>query len=225
MHRSVMQWVDDVINQHDIDRGGHVLEVGSRNENGSVRSLFADTTKYIGVDMRDGPGVDLVAHAHNLPFPDQHFDTVISTEMLEHDAQFWLSLPEMGRVLREDGLMILTARGNGFPPHAFPNDYWRFMPGAGPLLLRLAKCTTIVHLEDPSPIDAGIFALGRKNPTIDVRITIDRELMTFITDDMRNLANQTIEQSKRPDGPNKVNLETCAMTGLDLAHLVLGDER
>jgi SAM-dependent methyltransferase len=162
-----MDWVEHVVDWYDI-ADHDTLEVGSLNENGTVRGFF--TGFYVGVDMREGRGVDRIAMAHQLPYPDAYFDVVVSTEMLEHDAQFWLSLPEMGRVLKEDGLMILTARGNGFPPHAYPNDYWRFMPDAGPLLLRLAKCSTINTHPDPSPVEPGIFALGRRNPDASVLI-------------------------------------------------------
>lgn len=161
MHASVMQWVESIVTRFDLaDR--EVLEVGSYDENGSVRAFFTDI--YIGVDMRPGPGVDEVAHAHHLPFKARSFDVVVSTEMLEHDAQFWLSLPEMGRVLRPDGYMILTARGNGFPHHAFPNDYWRFMLQSAPLLLELASCTPVEFISDPT--DPGIFALGRRVPPL-----------------------------------------------------------
>lgn len=212
MHQSVMDWVASVVEFHEL-ADKCTLEVGSLNENGTVRSCFAG--EYIGVDMRPGQDVDRVAKAHQLPYLDAYFDVVVSTEMLEHDRQFWLSLPEMGRVLKEDGLMILTARGNGFPPHAYPNDYWRFMPDAGPVLLQLAGCATLQTLSDPSPNDPGIFALGRRNPVFDD---------DMITDSMRNLATYLVERAKQPDGPNRANVEACAMTGLDLAHMILGDE-
>src|SRR5690242_14807098 len=122
MHDSVMKWVKQVVSKIDLT-GKTVLEVGSYNVNGSVRPLFESAKEYIGVDFRPGPGVDYVMNAHDLNFPihyfkivtDGLFDVVISTEMLEHDSEFWRSLSEMGRVLRPGGYLILTARGNGFP--------------------------------------------------------------------------------------------------------------
>lgn len=159
MHASVMAWVNELVVGVDDLADKRVLEVGSLNVNGTVRELFG--SDYIGVDMRDGPGVDMVAEAHKLPFEDESFDVVISTEMLEHDAQFWLSLPEMGRVLRPaGGVLILTTRSNGFPEHGFPEDYWRFMPNSVGLLAALAGCDLVSWMRDPQ--DPGIFLACRK---------------------------------------------------------------
>ena len=44
-----------------------VLEVGSRDVNGSVRQFF-DGGEYVGVDWRPGPCVDLVLLAHEMAF-------------------------------------------------------------------------------------------------------------------------------------------------------------
>jgi SAM-dependent methyltransferase len=157
MHESVMSWVSSVVDRYQLV-GLATLEVGSKDENGTVRPLF--TGPYVGVDMRPGPGVDLVANAHRLPFPDRSFDTVVSTEMLEHDEAFPVSLAEMGRVLKLGGLLVLTMRGNGFPHHAFPHDYWRFMPDSARVLALLAGCDLVDSTTDPQ--DPGLFVLGRR---------------------------------------------------------------
>lgn len=136
MHKSVMAYVREMV---EILRlaGCDTLEVGSYNVNGTVRPLFHGA--YIGVDMRPGPGVDQVATAGNLPFESNSFDVVISTEMLEHDPRPWASIPEMARVLRPAGVLILTARGYDhrgcYPVHDFPADYWRFSCGGMTLLV------------------------------------------------------------------------------------------
>ena len=167
MHESVMKWVKQVTRKLDLS-GKTVLEVGSYNINGSVRELFAGAKEYIGIDSRSGPGVDYVMNAHDLAFAVGYsevvttglFDIVVSTEMLEHDPQFWLSLAEMGRVLKPNGLLIVTARGNGFPLHDFPGDYYRFMPESFPELFKLAGCEVIEVREDPEA--PGVFGIGRK---------------------------------------------------------------
>ncbi len=69
--------------------GKKVLEVGSKYVNGSVRPLierFCHPKEYIGVDIDWGKYVDLVLPAEKLVkhFGYEHFDVVISTEMLEH---------------------------------------------------------------------------------------------------------------------------------------------
>lgn len=161
MHSSVMKWVEEQVAKHGC-QGQSVLEVGSMNVNGSVRPLFekAGASSYIGVDMRDGIGVDCVMNARALGFPDGHFDWVVCTEMLEHDSEFWTSMREMGRVLRPGGKLMITTRGNGFPLHGYPSDYWRFMPGAVEPLLGLADCEMLEGRDDLE--FPGIFGMGRK---------------------------------------------------------------
>lgn len=161
MHGSVMEWVAGIGRTHDF-AGRDVLEVGSLDVNGSVRPLFASASSYTGIDYRPGHGVDSVMNAHYVGFRDESFDVVISTEMLEHDDEFWLSVREMGRVLKSNGILIVTARGNGFMPHDYPADYWRFMPSSFQKLLGLAGCEVLEIREDWQPGHPGVFGLGRK---------------------------------------------------------------
>jgi SAM-dependent methyltransferase len=156
MHDTVYEWVKSQVDSYGLE-DDRVLEVGSLNVNGSVRNLFAGP--YIGVDFREGPGVDEVMNAHRLRFAAGHFDLVVSTEMLEHDDAFWISMKEMGRVLRKGGHLLVTTRGNGFKPHGHPDDFFRFMPSARETLLRLAHCDVVELGMDPKN---GIFAHGIK---------------------------------------------------------------
>ena len=161
MHQSVIDWVSGITRSHNF-AGKGVLEVGSLDVNGSVRPLFAGAGCYTGIDFRVGPGVDALMNAHNLGFGDESFDVVISTEMLEHDDEFWLSMVEMGRVLKRQGLLIITARGNGFMPHDYPADFWRFMPVSFHKLLSLAGCEALEIAEDWHPGHPGVFGFGKK---------------------------------------------------------------
>lgn len=155
MHDSVQTFVRNTVREYDLMPRA-TLEVGSLDVNGSVRSMFSG--RYVGIDMRPGPGVDIVGTADSLPFGDGEFQTIVCTEMLEHDPSFWLSLAEMGRVLRQGGHLLLTTRGNGFGLHNEPSDYWRFMPSSMPLLLDLASCAPVTMKEDPEV--PGIFMHG-----------------------------------------------------------------
>jgi SAM-dependent methyltransferase len=165
MHASVMEWVEQKVRQHALVSPQHdVLEVGSRDINGTVRRLFQGVRQYTGIDAIGGPGVDRVLDAHRLgeAFPENQFDVVVSTEMLEHDSAFWRSVEQMGRVLRPGGFMLLTARGNGFWIHDYPHDYWRFLPDSFRQLFELAGCDSIEIIEDWHPGHPGVFGLGRK---------------------------------------------------------------
>jgi SAM-dependent methyltransferase len=154
-----MDWTLSQILEYHL-KGLSVLEVGSYNVNGSVRGLF-ETDDYVGVDMRDGPGVDQVAYANDLPYPNDYFDVVVSTEMLEHDASFWESMEEMARVLKPKGHLLITCRGNGFPQHDYPGDFYRFSVEALTFLYEWAGLTPLdVRNDDPST--PGVLAIGRK---------------------------------------------------------------
>lgn len=123
-----------------------VLELGSYNVNGSVRKLF--TGEYVGIDRKEGPGVDEVMYASALSFPDGSFDTVISTSQLEHDPTFWLTLAEVARVLRTGGHFILCTVRESFPLHDEP-DYYRFLPDTHKILMDLAGCDLVNERNDP----------------------------------------------------------------------------
>lgn len=148
-----------------------VLEVGSYDENGSVRPLFEQRGcgKYIGVDMRVGPGVDHVMQAAHLGFKDDTFDLVVSTEMLEHDPRPWLSVIEMARVLRPGGMLLLSARGyDGVTctaEHNYPSDYWRFsLAAVREVLLPDAGLIPLAVEPDTCPGMPGFFARAAKPP-------------------------------------------------------------
>lgn len=79
---------------------------------------------YIGVDMDSTLNADIVCVAENLPFKDENFDAIISTQVLEHVDDPKKVIEELHRVLRRGGLLILSTHGIWFK-HA-PQDYWRW---------------------------------------------------------------------------------------------------
>ncbi|MHC4091687.1 MAG: class I SAM-dependent methyltransferase [Planctomycetota bacterium] len=87
-----------------------VLEIGSRNINGSVRDFFRAGT-YVGLDLSAGPGVDVVCHAADYECQPGSFDVVISCEALEHDVRWRDTIAAACRALRPDGGLIITCAG------------------------------------------------------------------------------------------------------------------
>jgi SAM-dependent methyltransferase len=138
----------------------HVLELGSRNVNGSPRQVFPEVERYVGIDILPGRDVDAVARSAWLPFADQSFDWIVSTEMLEHDIAFWFTFAAAHRVLRDGGILLVTCRGLGFPFHEWPGDYYRFTPDALNLLCQLYGFVPVEIKSDPQY--PGVFCLAKK---------------------------------------------------------------
>lgn len=163
MHPSVMQFLRERVVADEII-GMEVLEVGSQDVNGSPREVLLPykPKKYIGVDFTHGKGVDVVMDVKDLTtyFGVDWFDVVISTEMLEH-AQDWRSaVAQIKSVLKPGGLLIITARGPGFPFHGYPHDYWRYTVDD---FKRVFFDTWIHHVgPDTDRCSPGVFLKARK---------------------------------------------------------------
>jgi hypothetical protein len=87
-HQQQLDFIKSVKDQlPEYFKGTKVLEVGSLNINGSVRQFF-EPDQYIGCDLGEGAGVDIVCRGHELPYPNESFDVVISCECFEHDRHW-----------------------------------------------------------------------------------------------------------------------------------------
>jgi SAM-dependent methyltransferase len=91
-----------------------VLDVGSLDINGNNRFLFTGGT-YTGIDVGEGPNVDVVTLAHEFDAP--AFDVIISTECFEHDAYYAKSIQNIVRLLTDGGLFLFTCATTGRPEH------------------------------------------------------------------------------------------------------------
>lgn len=116
-----------------------ILEIGSYIGGFNIRSLSNDRHKYIGLDIRPGPGVDIVGKdPHQMPFDSDSFDFIISSSCFEHTKFFWQLFLDIIRVLKSDGLFYLNAPSNG-KFHRYPIDAWRFFPDSGMVLAEWAN--------------------------------------------------------------------------------------
>ncbi len=118
---------------------GSILDLGALSVNGGLRPFAPTSARYVGVDLEAGPNVDVVvAPGEPLPFADGAFDAAVSTSCFEHDPAFWATFLELGRCVREGGLLYINAPSNG-DVHRWPWDCWRFYPDAGAALASWAR--------------------------------------------------------------------------------------
>jgi SAM-dependent methyltransferase len=99
---------------------GRTLDIGAQT--GPYRAYFPHR---VAVDLYPAPGVQVIGDAQALGFVDCAFDVVVCTEMLEHVPEPQRAIDEMRRVLKPDGVLLLTTRFL-FPIHDAPHDYFRF---------------------------------------------------------------------------------------------------
>lgn len=165
MHTSAYAFASTALSAEQV-KGRRVVEAGSYDYNGSARWAVTalGPASYTGTDAQDGPGVDLVCPAEKLAdvLGDGAADVVVSTEMLEHAEDWRGAVTGMARVLAPGGVLLLTARGPGFPYHPHPGDYHRFtvehMDGIAEACgLEVLRCEP-----DPDPASPGVFLLARK---------------------------------------------------------------
>jgi SAM-dependent methyltransferase len=127
--------------------GGRILEIGSRDVNGSVRSLFQrrPPSTYLGIDLVAARGVDVMVDARQFATDDK-FDLVLCLEVFEHCLD-WLSLVACAwYALRSGGRFVVTCAGPGRAPHG----------AAGGLLLPGEEYGNVA-LED---LHAGLTSFG-----------------------------------------------------------------
>ena len=95
-----------------------ILEIGSLNINGGIRELLEPLANmYVGIDMQEGPGVDLVVDAVDYWKYDS-FDVVVCNEVFEHTPDYAKIIFNAMTSLREGGIFIATMAGEGRAPHS-----------------------------------------------------------------------------------------------------------
>ncbi len=124
---SILQWIDGVRRARGI-LAGDVLEVGSRDVNGSARLAFQDSSSYLGVDLEGGQGVDVVLDVVQLGEwrLGRRWDSVVCCETLEHVVRPWLAVEQLKAALLPGGYLWVSTPGYGFPVHRFPIDCYRY---------------------------------------------------------------------------------------------------
>lgn len=94
------------------------------------RSLFT-VDKYVGVDY-ESPGhphlneeIDVYYDGKHIPFEDEHFDAVFTSEVFEHIFNLDEIIKEINRVMKTGGIILMTCPFS-ICEHEVPNDYARY---------------------------------------------------------------------------------------------------
>lgn len=108
---------------------GDVLDFGCGAK--PYKNLFTHCSSYVGVDY-DGGGhehtneeIEFYYDGKTLPFVDAQFDGIFSSEVFEHLFTPIDILPEINRVLKTGGKLLITCPF-AWPEHEKPYDYARY---------------------------------------------------------------------------------------------------
>jgi SAM-dependent methyltransferase len=107
---------------------GNLLDFGCGSR--PYQSLFS-VDKYIGLDF-ENPGhphqneqIDLFYDGKKIPFADEYFDAVFSSEVFEHVFNLEEILKEINRVMKIDGKILITCPF-AICEHEVPHDFARY---------------------------------------------------------------------------------------------------
>ena len=105
---------------------GNLIDVGCGNK--PYKELFKHCKSYIGLEI-EGDNVknsaDFLYDGKKFPFENEKFDSAICSEVLEHIFEPREFIREIHRVLKKNGLIILTLPFF-WDEHEQPNDYARY---------------------------------------------------------------------------------------------------
>jgi hypothetical protein len=152
------------------------LQVPGQEGYADLRPLFPGK-KYVGCDMRDGPGVDAILDLQNTELPPESVGTVLILDTLEHVELPRVAMEEVHRVLGAEGTTIIAAPMD-YPIHSSPYDYWRFTPdGFRSLLKPFDSC--FVDSAGPSNFPHTVVGIGFKHRPSEDRM---REFLRSLQD-------------------------------------------
>ena len=87
--------------------------------------ILPHASGYVAFDIAPGPAIDVTGDIERTPFKDDEFDTIISTQVLEHVRRPWLVVEEMRRILKPGGIAFITAPFL-VQHHGHPDDFFRY---------------------------------------------------------------------------------------------------
>ncbi|MEP6601275.1 MAG: class I SAM-dependent methyltransferase [Nitrospirota bacterium] len=116
--------------RHLIDRCPPGNGVGKALDLGASRSPYKSLLEANGyavstLDIDVDGGADCVGTVEETGLPDESFDLVICTQVLEHCLNPWGGIREIRRILKPSGVLVASVPHVWFY-HPHPTDNWRF---------------------------------------------------------------------------------------------------
>jgi len=103
---------------------GRTLDVGAGTSD-RYSGRFKGVSEYVRMDVNAGAGIDVIGTAYEIPFSDESFDSVVSTQVFEHLARPHDAAREIFRVLKPGGHVVVTVPQMN-ELHEEPHDYFRY---------------------------------------------------------------------------------------------------
>ena len=108
-----------------------ILEIGSYEVNGSIRDIFK-RSNYLGIDLTNGPGVDLVMNGEDIRKLNKKFDVIISSECFEHAVNWKKIFFEMIHCVKDSGFIVMTCASTGRIEHGTKRSDFFFKMKSSP---------------------------------------------------------------------------------------------
>jgi SAM-dependent methyltransferase len=108
---------------------GQLLDFGCGSK--PYQQYFKHTGKYVGLDIEQSghshqnEQIDVFYDGKVIPFSENRFDAVFSSEVFEHVFNIDEALQEIKRVLKPNGLLLLSCPF-AWPEHEVPYDFARY---------------------------------------------------------------------------------------------------
>ena len=138
---------------------------------------FFNGYEYVAMDIEKNKesqrDLDVIGSIEKIPFPDKKFDVVLCLEVLEHVENYQSALNEIFRVLKKEGILLLTVP---LMSVGFHNDFYRFTP----LAIKNLFAKTGFKIDKINPIGGYFRMLGWQISKISYLIKKPENKLFFI---------------------------------------------
>ena len=126
MHGANFEFLSEMQNKYPQNFNNcKVLEIGSCTDwNGqpAVFRKYFSNCKYIGIDLINGTGVDIIVKAQETNFPEKYFDTMICFSVFEHEPDWRTIISHNLPFMKNNSMLFLAWGAEGNPRH--PPEPW-----------------------------------------------------------------------------------------------------